>query len=219
MTHQKQQVTSNNIQNGTSNEKRNMSTNMLFGLPSDILSSIYEYDNTYKKIFSDNVVKMIWGKALLKNLKSFTLEKESFFGGSDDAYDSDGEMTSEIELDMERGTDTVKFAAGYMFRNMGFYDNYVMSKCHYGIGNNFCINDLSAVCIQLHDYVYDESSVENNKFTKRSYIAVRLYIKNILIFDGGVYNDILESDCDENDNIMVVHYNNEKRMALFQYIV
>lgn len=90
---------------------------MLFNLPTDILSTIYSYDNTYKKIFSDNVVKMIWGKALINNLKSFTLEKESFLRGIDDA-----EM--EREVDMERGTDAVKIAAGYMFRNMGFYNNY-----------------------------------------------------------------------------------------------
>jgi hypothetical protein len=66
--------------------------------------------------------------------------------------------------------------------------------------------------------VYDESSVEDDKFTKRSYIGVRLYIKKMLIFDGGVYNDALENDFDENDNIIVVHYNSEKRMALFRYI-
>jgi hypothetical protein len=184
-----------------------MSPSMLFNLPTDILSTIYSYDNTYKKIFSDNVVKMIWGKALINNLKSFTLEKESFL--SDDA-----EM--ETEVDMERGTDAVKIAAGYMFRNMGFYNNYVISKCHYGIGNNFCMNDLSAVCIQLLDYVYDESCVEDDKFTKRSYIAVRLYIKKILIFDGGVYFDVTEAELDDNDNIMVVHYENGN--ALFQYI-
>jgi hypothetical protein len=194
-----------------------MSPNMLFNLPSDVLSSIYEYDNTYKKMFSDNVLKMIWGKALISNLKSFTLEKDSFFGGSDNEYDSDGYERQE-EIDIEKGTDTVKLAAEYMFRNMGFYDNYIMSKCYYGIGNNFCIDDLSAVCIQLHDYVYDESSVEDDKFTKRSYIGVRLYIKKMLIFDGGVYNDALENDFDENDNIIVVHYNSEKRMALFRYI-
>jgi hypothetical protein len=101
-----------------------MTPNMLFGLPSDILSSIYEYDNTYKKVFSDNVLKMIWGKALISNLKSFTLEKDSFLRSMEDAYDSDAEM--ETEVDMEIGTETVKFAAGYMFRNMGFYDNYVV---------------------------------------------------------------------------------------------
>ena len=78
------------------------------------------------------------------------------------------------------------------------------------------MNDLSAVCIQLLDYVYDESCVEDDKFTKRSYIAVRLYIKKILIFDGGVYFDVTEAELDDNDNIMVVHYENGN--ALFQYI-
>lgn len=192
-----------------------MSPNMLFGLPSDILSSIYEYDNTYKKVFSDNVLKMIWGKALMSNLKSFTIKKDSFFRGTEDAYDSDGEI-SKREVDMEIGTETVKIAAGYMFRMMGFYDNYVKNKCHYGIGNDFCVDDLSAVCIQQYDYVYDESSVEDDKFTKRSYIAVRLYLKNTLIFDGGMYQNVTEDELDSNDNIMVVHYDGGK--ALFQYI-
>ena len=187
---------------------------MLFGLPSDILSSIYEYDNTYKKVFSDNVLKMIWGKALISNLKSFTLEKDSFLRSMEDAYDSDAEM--ETEVDMEIGTETVKFAAGYMFRNMGFYDNYVKSECYYGIGNDFCVDDLSAVCIQLYDYLYDESSVEDDKFTKRSYIAVRLYLKNALIFDGGMYQNVAEDEFDSSDNIMVVHYDGGK--ALVQYI-
>ena len=194
-----------------------MSPNMLFNLPSDILSSIYGYDNTYKKIFSDNVVKMIWGVALKRNLKSFTLENDSFFSGGDETYDSDEEC-DKSEPDIKVGTDTVKFAAGYMFRMMGFYDNYSKNKCHYGIGNDFNVSDLSAVCIQLHDYVYDELSVIKDKFTKRSYVTVRLYLKKKMIFDGGVYFGVSEDELDSNDNIMVVNYDNEKRMALFQYI-
>ena len=194
-----------------------MSPSMLFNLPSDILSSIYGYDNTYKEIFSDNVVKMIWGVALKRNLKSFTLEKDSFFAGGDETYDSDEECV-QTESDIKVGTDTVKFAAGYMFRIMGFYENYSKSKCHYGIGNDFNLSDLSAVCIQLHDYVYDELSVKQDKFVKRSYVTVRLYLKKKMIFDGGVYFGVSEDELDSNDSIMVVNYDNEKRMALFQYI-
>lgn len=193
-----------------------MSPNMFFGLPRDILSSIYEYDNTYKKMFSDNVVKLIWGKALKRSLKSFSLPKDSLINGSDDTYDNDVGG----QLDIEKGTDAVKFAAGYMFRIMGFFDNYSKGKCQYGIGNDFCIDELSAVCIQLYDYVYDDSSVKDDKFTKRSYIAVRLYIKKVLIFDGGVYQDICESEINDmnndNDSILIVHHENGN--ALFQYI-
>ena len=191
------------------------STSFLFNLPKEILSLIYEYDNTYRKVFTNKVEKLIWGSALKHSLKSISLRTDSFFGGVNDTTDSGGEEDEEM-LDISIGTEVVKYCARHMYQMMGFLDNYVKDKCNYGIGNDFYSNDLSAICIQIYEYASNESSL-NKKFDKRTYLSVRLFLKNKLIFDGGVYLNVDKSDNNDNDNITVIDYDNETRMALFLY--
>ena len=194
---------------------KQISKNILFNLPREILSLIYEYDNTYRKVFTNKVEKLIWGSALKQSLKSISLKTDSFFRGVNDTY-SDGEEVEEM-LDIEIGTKVVKYCARHMYQMMGFLDNYVKDKCNYGIGNNFYSNDLSAICIQIYEYASNESSLQNNKFDKRTYMSVRLFIKHKLIFDGGVYLNVGKSDNNDNHNITVIDYDSETRMALFLY--
>ena len=129
---------------------KKISKNILFNLPREILSLIYEYDNTYRKVFTNKVEKLIWGSALKRSLESISLKTDSFFRGVNDTY-SDGEEVEEM-LGIEIGTEVVKYCARHMYQMMGFLDNYIKVECHYGIGNDFHSDDLSAVCIQIYDF-------------------------------------------------------------------
>jgi hypothetical protein len=194
---------------------KKISKNIFFNLPGEILSLVYEYDSTYRKVFTNKVEKLIWGSALKRSLKSISLRTDSFFKGVNDTVESDGEEDEEM-LDISIGTKVVKYCARHMYQMMGFLDNYVKDKCNYGIGNDFYSNDLSAICIQIYEYASNESSL-NKKFDKRTYISVRLFIKHKLIFDGGVYLNVGKSDNNDNQNITVIDYDSKTRMALFLY--
>jgi hypothetical protein len=195
---------------------KKISKSILFNLPREILSLIYEYDNTYRKVFTNKVEKLIWGSALKRSLKSISLRTDSFFGGVNDTSDSDSEEDEEM-LDISIGIEVVQYCARHMYQMMGFLDNYVKDRCNYGIGNDFYSNDLTAICIQIYEYASNDSSLKDNKFDKRTYMSVRLFIKHKLIFDGGVYLNVSKFDNNDNHNITVIDYDNEKRMALFLY--
>ena len=170
----------------------------LFRLPTEVLTLIYQYDNTYKEKFADNVLGMIWGRALKHSIKSFSLPVSSYFGALS------------YEKQVFKGTDAVQHTALHMFKMMGFLDNYMKNKtCLYGLGNDFYVDDLTAICVELDDYVND---------VKRAYLSIIIYIKHKKVFDGVIYNNIGENDNDENENIMMVDYNSETRTALYQYI-
>ena len=74
------------------------------------------------------------------------------------------------------------------------------------------------VCIHLHDYIFNDLFVLADKFDKRTFISVRLFVKEKNVFDGGVYFDVNEFDDEGNENIMVLDYDNVKRMSLFMYL-
>lgn len=182
-------------------------SSLLFRLPTEVLSLIYQYDNTYKEKFTDNVMSMIWGRALKHSIKTISLPITSYFG------------VLSYEKQISKGTVAVQYAALHLFKMMGFLDNYVKNKtCLYGFGNNFHIDDLTAICIELDDYVVDTSSLNGDNYVKRNYSSIILYLKSRKVFDGVIYTDIGENDNDDNENIMMVNYNSETRTALYQYI-
>lgn len=194
-----------------------MSPSMLFQLPNELLSSIYEYDNTNRKIFKDSVVTKIQGGALKHSIKTTTPHVDKYFGGGGDSFSSDGEEVQD-KINVLLCASAVKLATKYKCREMGFFDDYTKGECHYGIGNAFHFDDVSAVCIQLHDYIFNDLFVLADKFDKRTFISVRLFVKEKNVFDGGVYFDVNEFDDEGNENIMVLDYDNVKRMSLFMYL-
>lgn len=175
---------------------------LLFNLPAEILTLIYQFDSTYKSEFTDKVMSRIWAEVLKRSMKSFKLPATSYFG------------PLSFNKEIEKGTEAVKYAASHVFKMMGFWDNYMKKTCLYGTGNDFHLEDLSAVCIEIDDYVYDSS----DNYEKRTYLSIVLYLQHKKVFDGVVFSNTGEFDNDDNANIMMVDYDGVNRTALFQYI-
>ena len=61
-----------------------------FILPADIMTLIFQYDNTFKELFSTKVLPQIWGSVLKRNVKSQKLNKyKNIFNKGDSFYSND----------------------------------------------------------------------------------------------------------------------------------
>lgn len=204
----------------------------MFVLPNDVLSLIYQYDGTFKEIFSAKVLTQIWGSVLKRQVRMFELPANLYFNCSgddtqecsDDIEDVD-EIVSIKKLILEsserkKGDEAVKFAANYMYSNMGFYGSFVKRNTPYGIGDDFEPEGLTATCTKLNEYVYDEHLYYegDDSFEVLPYYNVVLKINNVRVYDGFVYVDVDEGKIAQKITQTVNNFNIDMIEVLYDHI-
>ena len=196
----------------------------MFNLPSDILRNIFQYDNTYRNIFSEKVLVYVWGSALRRSLKTFeaTKDQRKMRHANEDhlMINPDDE---DYHIDVNKMTVITKVAVEYMYIQMGFYNKKDIKRNNYlfGIGSDFYMDDVRGVCRKQFEYIPSKDKnecVEN--WMKNGYYAVTIYIKEKRKFDGIIYTNIDNADniSDDNENLLFVHYNAEEKLALYTYV-
>lgn len=173
-------------------------TSQLFGLPREILSLIYEYDSTYKKTFTENVLNMVWESAIKRSIRMYSIPLSSHFNCC-----CDDDIVNKSDEIME-GTLAVKFALSDTFDRMSLYK-----------GKNFDIDfypwEFNATCIKLAEFIFDEKI---DDYYKRYYLHISLKIREYEIFDGFVYNNFEENDPYDNDSTMITNYDSETKTMI-----
>lgn len=191
----------------------------MFVLPNDVLSLIYQYDGTFHEIFSAKVLNKIWGSALKRQVRLYELPTNSYFNCSDDTQEcsDDFEETEGImsvkkyvleSSERKKGDEAVRLAANYLYSNMGFYGNFVKGNTLYGIGDEFEPEGLTATCMKLSEYVYDElCGDDDDSYEVLSYFNIVLKINNVNVYNGFVYIDVDEGNVINRDTIDYDHIN------------
>lgn len=201
-------------------------------LPADIMTLIFQYDNTFKELFSTKVLPQIWGSVLKRNVKSQKLNISTYFNCCDESAESIGtendifksyeETVIDLSIGIEQGVEAVKVAANFLYSNMGFYDNYIKnSKTLYGTGDDFEPEDLKVTCIKLCEYVFNEAVEDDDSFEKMFYFNIILKINNKSVYNGFVYFDVDECkrDAFKYENSMEVYYDPIRRISLINSFV
>ena len=195
----------------------------MFNLPSELLRNIFQYDNTYRNIFSEKVLVYVWGSALRRSLKTFeATEDQRKMIHANEVHlmiDPDDE---DYHIDVNRMTVITKIAIEHLYRQMGFYQKKDIKRNNYlfGIGSDFYMDDVRGVCRKQYEYIPGKDNKCVEDWMKKGYYVITIYIKEKRKFDGVIYTNIDNADniSDDNDNLLFVHYNVEEKVALYEYL-
>jgi hypothetical protein len=196
-----------------------------FGLPNEVLSLIFQFDNTYKEIFSKEVLTKIWGESLKRSIRLYSLKEPMYwnFCNNDDEENGDFDEPKKAitQSEIEIGECAVKFAANYLNANMGFYADHVKGEndALFGIGDDFEPYEFSATCSKHSHYLFVEGKNVGDEFERIIYYNVSTQFKNRYktyqsVF---VYNDIdIEkvNSITDNDTLIQKYYDPISRTAI-----
>jgi hypothetical protein len=177
------------------------------------------------------VLTQIWGSVLKRQVKMYELPANSYFNCSDDTLECSDDIDDVDEFvsikklilespERKKGDEAVKFAANYLYSNMGFYGSFIKKNTPYGIGDDFEPEGLTATCTKLNEYVYDEHSYYegDDSFEILSYYNVVLKIDNVRVYDGFVYVDVDEGKIAQKITQTVNNFNNDMIEVLYDHI-
>ena len=124
----------------------------------------------------------------------------------------------DYHVEPKESTSMIKFTIEHLYRQMGFFktDN-IKRNYPYGIGDNFYMEDVEGLCRKQYEYTYDDNKQDNDEYIKCPYYVVSIYVKKRRAFDGIIYSDVNDGQ-DDNDNLILARYSEEKRMALYEYL-
>jgi hypothetical protein len=193
-----------------------------FRLPNEVLSLIYQFDDTYKEIFSKEVLTKIWMESLKRSVRLFSL-KESMYWNCCDNNDTDDFEVPKTEItksEIEKGECAIKFVANYFYLNMGIYD-HVKGKTNvlFGTGDDFEPFDFSATCSKHSQYFFIEGRNVGDEYERIDYFNISTQFKNNhntyqSVF---VYNDIDEEKINsmtDNETLIQQYYDPITRTAI-----
>jgi hypothetical protein len=190
------------------------------------LSLIFQFDDTYKEKFSNEILTNIWKGVLKRSIRIYSLPESVYWNcsdsnGDEDEDDFDRPNRKITQSEIEKGTCAVKFVANYLFSNLsGFNGEHVKGKQNvlFGIGDLFEPCEFHATCTKLNQYVFFEERNVGDEYECITYFNVSVQFKNNLncyqsVF---VYNDIDEGKIDSmnNENLIQLYYDPISRSAI-----